>query len=110
MKRVRELLTFQDKRNLLLAAWVIAALATVLVEIPLLLAFPMFPLGLFIAFEIGPARSGPFASMGFVCALGWLLYLVVTCAALFTRDGFSLFCFTASYVCYSSLMCEVAIT
>jgi len=82
---VRELLTFQDRRNLVIAAWVIAALATVLVEIPLLLAFPMFPLGLFIALEIGPAKSGPFASMGFVCALGWLLYLVITCAGLFTK-------------------------
>ena len=82
---MRELFIFQDRRNLLIAAWVIAALATVLVEIPLLLALPMFPLGLFIAIELGPARSGPFASMAFVCALGWLLYLVISCAALFTK-------------------------
>lgn len=44
---MQELLTIQQRRNLLIAAWVIAAFATVLVEIPQLLFFPLFPLGLF---------------------------------------------------------------
>jgi hypothetical protein len=82
---MKELLTFQDRRNLLVAAWVIASLATVLVEIPLLLCFPIFPLGLFIAIGPAPARSGLFGSITFACAVGWLLYLLITCAASFTK-------------------------
>jgi hypothetical protein len=83
---MRELLTFQERRNLLIAAWVIAALATVLVEIALLLAFPMFPLGLFIAMETrGLAVGGPLSSIGAACAVGWVVYLAISLAALFTK-------------------------
>jgi hypothetical protein len=77
---MRELLTFEERRNLLLAAWCIAALATVLIEIPLLILFPLFPLGFYYRLR------GTDDIYGFwPVTLAWTGYLLITFSALFTK-------------------------
>lgn len=75
--------TSESKRNILLATWAIAALATVyVVNLPLLLYFGYFPMGLFYAL-CGKEWDRPLP----LCA-GWLVYIIITLSALITKRRF----------------------
>jgi hypothetical protein len=63
-------------------AWVIAALATVLIEIPLLLFFPMFPAGL--AYVISKQET---EGSLFLMAVGWFIYSAITGLAMAAKRG-----------------------
>jgi hypothetical protein len=87
-----ELIPFETRRNLLLAAWIIAALATVyVISIPLLVFFIFFPSGLFYMIY-GEEASGP------QMLAGWLVYLVITWGALATKRWFMFVIFYGTLV------------
>jgi hypothetical protein len=71
----------QERRRLLYYAWGIAAFATVLVEIPLLICFPMFPFGL--TKMLGLREGGIADTVGGI--VGWVVYLIVTITLLRTQ-------------------------
>jgi hypothetical protein len=71
---------FAARCTFLFWAWVIAAFATVLIEIPLLAFFPMFPAGL--AYVIsGQEMEGSLLMM----AVGWFIYSVITSLAMVAK-------------------------
>jgi hypothetical protein len=93
---------FETRWKLLLLAWVIAALATVYIEIPLLLFFPMFPWGLLYLIcgddhggrpdvGSGHASGNELTQMVGLMAIGWLIYITITDAALITRRRLTYF-------------------
>ena len=80
------LIPFENRWKLLLWAWAIAGLATVLIEIPLLVFFPFFPLGLFSLLH-GQEVAPGYLAMG----CGWLIYIIITDAALLANKRFVYF-------------------
>ena len=88
---------FAMRYKLLFWAWVIAALGTVLIEIPLVIFFPMFPMGLAhmtgledIRSKQKPEDSGLFWA-GVICFGGWFIYSALTGLALAARKPASYF-------------------
>jgi hypothetical protein len=84
-----------------LIAWGFAAFAAVFPEIPLLIAFPLFPLGLLFGIPslqaTGPQPpSGPHnvaAEFFWLSAAGWVIYLTVCLTALLTKRRVLFFVF-----------------
>jgi hypothetical protein len=70
---------FENRCKLLFYAWCIAALATVLIEIPLLLYFVFFPLGL-LHILIGDKIGGSLYDFPYVCVC--LLYFGMSAGVL----------------------------
>ena len=72
---------FGARCRFLMWAWGIAAFATVLVEIPLLLFFPWFPLGLVCLFYNKDNDGHSHLFM----AVGWFFYTFITVSAMMTK-------------------------
>lgn len=82
---MKEPLSFEFRGWFLLAAWGIAALAIVFPEVYLLIAFPLFPLGLFDAVR---GKDDPAIHSVWPVALLWLAYLAISLTAWFSKKWF----------------------
>ena len=90
--------------KLVLAAWAFAAVASIFPEPVLLLAFPIFPLGLLYGIpglaSLFPAPAGPptasanpLSELFLPTAAGWGIYLAVSLMATFTKKRTVFFVF-----------------
>ena len=98
--------SYEARRVLLFGAWALAALATVLVEIPALIGFPLFPLGLWemLTGVLSESSHRPTIThtdsvvFTFVCA-AWLVYLALTFGALFSKRRLVFILFYGALCC-----------
>jgi hypothetical protein len=96
--------TWEFRGKLVLVAWGVAAVAAAFPELPLLLAFPLFPLGLLYGIPgwdslfpppaSPPTRSGSGMAEFFLpLVAGWTIYLVVSLTATATKSRLMFFIF-----------------